>query len=202
MSDSGKGDAAAFRVGPRHRAAAYWFWSSVPDPDTMRRQLADFRDRGFATILIQARLSMPRALYLSDAFLRGYAEALRIIAELGLSAGLYDDYNWASGQAGGRTVEGADHLRERHLFWATVQAPAGGISGIRPTLAASLGPAAAEWLYDGGEARFDDWDLVAALLHRERPADGPIRDVTGEDRADRGRARRLPLRLRRQAGAG
>jgi len=170
----------------RFRPAAYWFWSRLPSIETMRRQLADFREKGFGTILIQARISMPREIYLSDAFLDAYADAVAIMGELGLVAGLYDDYNWISGQAGGRTVEGADHLRESHLFFATSDKERGAISGIEATLAVSLGPEIAGWLYDGGRPRFADWEIVAATLH---PKDGAaiddIRDATKSVRIDR-----------------
>ncbi|TPW25823.1 carbohydrate-binding protein [Pararhizobium mangrovi] len=154
----------------------------------MRTQLADFRDRGFGTILIQARLGLQRERYLDEDFLAAYREAVSIMAELGLGAGLYDDYNWVSGHAGGRTVDGADHLRERQLFWTTGEVSHGEIDGIRSTLAEALGPDAANWLYEGGTPRFADWEIVAALLH-DRDA-GPSKAeivsdvVTIEPRAD------------------
>lgn len=149
----------------RFRPAAYWFWHSLPSSNEMRAQLSDFCDKGYGTILIQARLALPRSLYLSPAFLLAYEQAVAIMGELGLTAGLYDDYNWTSGQAGGRTVEGANHLRERHLFWATVETSQGEIDGIEAPFAAALGPDIAGWLYDGGAPRFGCWQRVAALLH-------------------------------------
>lgn len=161
-----------------HRMAAYWFWSSLPSDAEIESQLRDFSDKGFGTILIQARLSLPRHLYLSDAFLERYRRAVEEMERLGLVAGLYDDYNWTSGQAGGRTVEGAPHLRERHLFWATAEVPAGEISDIEAPFATGMGADIAGWIYDGGRPIFDEWELVAALVHPARP-DGPpdLRDV-------------------------
>lgn len=168
---------SAFTSGPMAggRLGAYWFWSGLPSEAVMRRQLADFRAKGFATIYIQARHSMPLDLYLSEAYLAAYARAVRIMAELGLRAGLYDDYAWTSGQAGGRTVAGADHLRETHLFWAESGQAAAQISAIAPTLGASLGPAVRDWIHEGGRPRFADWRLVAAVLWG---ADGGVTDVT------------------------
>jgi hypothetical protein len=159
------------RPGAPFRPAAYWFWHSLPSPEQMREQLTDFRDKGFATILIQARLALPRSDYLSPDFIRAYAQATAIMADLGLVAGLYDDYNWTSGQAGGRTVEGADHLRERHLFWSTVSSGEGVIDGIEAPFARALGPDIGEWLYEDGAPSFDEWQAVAAVLH---PADGAV----------------------------
>ncbi|WP_172327423.1 carbohydrate-binding protein [Mangrovicoccus sp. HB161399] len=158
------------------RLDAYWFWSGLPKESEMRRQLADFRGRGFGRIYIQARLSMPRDLYLSEPHIAAYARAVAIMSELGLKAGLYDDYAWTSGQAGGRTVAGADHLRERHLFWASSEGQSAAVTGIGATLAASLGQAARDWIHEGGTPRFGGWEIAGAAM---RLPDGSLQDVTG-----------------------
>jgi hypothetical protein len=163
----------------RFRPAGYWFWHSLPSRHEMRTQLADFAEKGYGTILIQTRLAVPRSLYMSPAFLGCYAEAVSIMAELGLVAGLYDDYNWASGQAGGLTVENADHLRERHLFWATVDGQTGAITNVVAPIIPAMGPDIAGWLYDDGVVRFGDWEIVAAVLHPGQPTSrSDFRDVT------------------------
>ncbi|WP_436103162.1 carbohydrate-binding protein [Pararhizobium sp. LjRoot238] len=152
---------------PTHafRPSAYWFWHSIPDAQTSRAQLTDFRDQGFGTILIQARIAFPRELYLSDAYLAAYRQAIEIAGELGLKAGIYDDYNWISGHAGGRTVDGRDDLRERHLFWSTAPETTGKISGIHPPFVNSMGREILRWHYEGGLARWCEWTIEAALLH-------------------------------------
>jgi hypothetical protein len=66
---------------------------------------------------------MPRALYLSQDYLKAYARAVRIMARVGLRAALCDEYPGRSGHAGGRTVRGADHLRETHLSWIEATGP-------------------------------------------------------------------------------
>ena len=143
------------------RLDAYWFWSRLPTEKNMRDQLRSFRDAGFVRIYIQARLSLPREIYLSDGWLRAYATAVGIMSELGLNAGLYDDYAWISGHAGGRTVGGADHLRERHLFWAAGTGAELGVNEIEATLGASLGPAARHWMHEGGIPLWTGWEIVA-----------------------------------------
>ncbi len=152
---------------PTHafRPSAYWFWHSIPDAQTSRAQLTDFRDQGLGTILIQARIAFPRELYLSDAYLAAYRQAIEIAGELGLKAGIYDDYNWISGHAGGRTVDGRDDLRERHLFWSTTSEATGKISGIHPPFVNSMGPEILRWHYEGGQAHWCEWTIEAALLH-------------------------------------
>ncbi|HBM61954.1 MAG TPA: carbohydrate-binding protein [Citreicella sp.] len=157
------------------RLDAYWFWDHLPHEAELRRQLMQFHAQGFGRIFIQARLSMPRALYLSPAYLATYARAVAIMAELGLTAGIYDDYAWTSGQAGGRSVAGADALREEHLFWAESPGPEAQISGITATLAAALGPAVRHWIHDGGTPGFGAWAVVAAVIW---PVSGPPVDVT------------------------
>lgn len=160
------------------RPGAYWFWATLPDPATMRRQLTDFRAQGFGRIYIQARPAMALEVYLSEAFLAAYRQAVEIMAELGLKAGLYDDYAWTSGQAGGRTVAGADHLRERHLFWASGRGARATIAEITATLGASLGPAIRNWLHEGGTPVFAEWQIEAAVLWQ----DGACQDITPEVR--------------------
>lgn len=179
IADCGMRGAGAADERPRRGLDAYWFWSELPSDEEMRRQLTDFRARGFDTIYIQARPSMARALYLSQAFLQAYARAVRVMASVGLRAGLYDEYAWGSGHAGGRTVRGADHLRETHLFWAEATGPEARIERVRATLAADLGPAMRDVLHDGGAPRLADWQRVAAVL---RLPNGEMRDVTSATR--------------------
>lgn len=160
------------------RLDAYWFWGPIPDEETMREQLADFRAKGFTRIYIQARFALALEDYLSPQWLSAYRKAVDIMAELGLQAGLYDDYAFTSGQAGGRTVEGADHLRETHLFWAGSTCENAEIGNVRATLGAALGPAVRNWIYEGGVPLLGDWDLVAATLFQDgRPPLDVTQDV-------------------------
>lgn len=164
------------------RPSAYWFWHAIPDAETSRRQLADFKAQGFGTILIQARIAFPRDRYMSEAFIAAYRTAIGVAGELGLKAGIYDDYNWISGHAAGRTVEGRDDLRERHLFWATTEKGGGEISNIRPPFVQSMGPDIMGWQYENGAVLWGDWAIEAALLHS---ADDLDSSRTAEDVTDR-----------------
>lgn len=162
--------------------SAYWFWHSIPDEATCRIQLTDFREQGFGTILIQARLSLPLADYMSPAFIKAYRIAIGIAAELGLKAGIYDDYNWISGHAGGRTVADHEHLRERHLFWSAGPRHEGEISGIRPSFADGMGSDILAWQYEGGRVEWCEWAIEAAALHVPGSSGDleQIVDVTGK----------------------
>ena len=149
----------------RFRTAAFWFWHHLPTPQMCREAIADMKRAGLGCILVQARLAMPLSDYLSS----NYLALCRLVSDLaeehGLSIEIYDEYGWMSGHGGGLTVQGADHLRERHLFWtsgslqngqATLQ-----ISDIDATFLDFLGPAARRWTYEGGRAQWGLWQIVA-----------------------------------------
>lgn len=144
----------------------YWFWHSIPQPQVIEQQLEEIQHAGYRTFMIQPRLAFPMRDYLSQGYLDAYRYAMRTARKLGLQAGLYDDYNWISGHAGGRTVAGHDHLRERHLFWC--QAPAAGgratctVSGIHNRLGDGLGDGVWDWIYEGGAPRWRDWQIIRA----------------------------------------
>ncbi|NKL82650.1 carbohydrate-binding protein [Rhizobium leguminosarum] len=147
------------------RPSAYWFWHSIPTADVCHAQLGDFKQKGIGTILIQARLAMSRDDYLSPAYLDAYRIAAGIAATLGLKLGIYDDYNWISGHAGGRTVMDREDLRERHLFWSSSGDARGEISGIHPPFTHTMGADIVAWQYEGSVVEWCEWTVEAALLH-------------------------------------
>ncbi|MBF0864305.1 MAG: hypothetical protein ABF932_07670 [Gluconobacter potus] len=149
----------------RFRTAAFWFWHHLPTPQMCREAIADMKRAGLGCILVQARLAMPLSDYLSP----NYLALCRLVSDLaeehGLSIEIYDEYGWMSGHGGGLTVQGADHLRERHLFWTTGILQNGQtilqISGIDATFLDFLGPAGRRWTHEGGKARWGLWQIVA-----------------------------------------
>lgn len=115
---------------PWHSPATYWFWHHLPDKDTIRAQVRQMHDAGILSFQVQARLSYPIAGYLDEDYLAACRCAVETAAELGMIVGIYDDYNWQTGHAAGRAVDGHDELRERHLFWMRIGAgKSGGHSG-------------------------------------------------------------------------
>ncbi|GGE04010.1 hypothetical protein GCM10011390_23680 [Aureimonas endophytica] len=159
------------------RTAAFWFWHRIPTESEIVGQLADMRDKGIGAIMIQARPALDRRAYLSDSYLAAYRRACVEAGRQGLGITIYDEYGWMSGHGGGRTVEGADHLRERHLFWTSGH-PATDltITDIRAPFFEFLGDLGRDWLYDGGMPRWDDWRSVLAVAHPRTIADeGDIR---------------------------
>jgi hypothetical protein len=161
------------RPDPEHSPAAYWFWHRLPTTEEIHAQIAQMEEGGIRSFQIQARLAYPIEQYLDMDFLAKCREAVVAAATRSMEVGIYDEYNWQSGQAGGRTVHGADHLRERHIFWSRVEAGAGerasiSITGITSS-AASLGEAGMVWQYDDARMSWADWEVVAAVAY---PIDG------------------------------
>lgn len=163
---------------PHFRTAAFWFWHRLPTDAEIGDQLADMQAKGIATVMIQARPALARTDYLAPSYLAACRRAGEEARRLGLTLTLYDEYGWMSGHGGGRTVEGADHLRERHLFWASGAADGGDltISGIHAPFFGFLGQLGRDWLYEGGAPRWGDWRSILVVAHPAEIADaGDIR---------------------------
>lgn len=149
------------------RPCCYWFWHSVPDKAQIEEQVGRIARAGFGSFQIQARRSFPLRDYLSERYFAACRLAVQAAKRHGLIVGIYDEYNWQSGSAGGRVVLGGDRFRERHLFWAVGTAPAGNrrlelrIDGIESPIE-HLGEPGMSWHYDDGEVRWSGWELVIA----------------------------------------
>lgn len=159
--------------------AAFWFWHRIPTPEECESQLADMAAKGISRVMIQARPALPIGEYLSPAYLAAYAGAAARAKRHSLKLTIYDEYGWMSGHGGGRTVAGADHLRERHLFWASTKAGAGPteltISGIQSGFLDFLGDAGRNWIWEGGAPLWGDWQPVLVAV---RMPDGRMADLS------------------------
>lgn len=150
-----------------HYPAVYWFWHNIPEPDEIRSQIRNMYESGIRTFLIQARLAFPREAYLGEGYLQAYRLAVQEAKARGMKAGLYDEYNWCSGHAGGRTVELDDQAREQHLFWSTGTIEKGicicQISGIRSLMFDGMGDAIRHWIYEDGKPAWGNWQIYKVL---------------------------------------
>jgi hypothetical protein len=157
--------------GAEYYPAVYWFWHHIPTQEEIETQLEGIKESGFKTFLIQARLALPIEQFLSEEYLDAYLISMGVAKRLGLTAGLYDDYNWLSGHGGGRTVQGRDHIRERHLFWSTSQADdrvlSCALSGVRSLLVETLEEPGMQWCYEGGVIRWGEWQIFKVLVTME-----------------------------------
>lgn len=152
---------------PDHYPGVYWFWHRIPDRDEIRAQIQNMFDSEIRTFLIQPRLSFPRDQYLSEAYFAAYQTAMEEAKARGMKAGIYDDYNWDSGQAGGRTVELNDQARERHLFWTTGiiknRSCTCTITNIHSLMYSGMGEAVLEWIYEEGTPEWNHWHTFRVL---------------------------------------
>ncbi len=174
-----------------HSPAAYWFWHHLPTAEQIREQIGQMADGGFRSFQIQARLAYPIGGYLDADYLAACRLAVEEAARRGMTVGIYDEYNWQSGQAAGRTVRGHDELRERHVFWSTARLePRADAAGARCVVdqihssAADLGPAGVAWQYDEARVAWTDWQVIAALAYPDGPITGTaqVRNITASAR--------------------
>jgi alpha-L-rhamnosidase len=92
----------------------FWFLNGELDPDEMRFQLAELRDKGMQGVIFHGRfgLEMP---YVGDTYLDrirfGVDEAIR----LGLTSWVYDEMNWPSGTADKRVLAERPDLAQRYI---------------------------------------------------------------------------------------
>ncbi len=154
---------------PDFQPANYWFWQRIPTHEEIDTQLQQMLDAGFHTFYIQARLAFPIEQYLSKEYLAAYRYAIQQAARLGLKAGIYDDYNWNSGHAGGLTVKGHDEFRDRQLFWTSAvikdKDTVLEVSNIKTLMGDTLGGPQGRWTYEGGTPKWGDWKVVSVVAY-------------------------------------
>lgn len=164
-----------------HRTANYWFWHRIPTDQEITEQLEAMRSAGYGSFQVAVRMSWPLAEYLSDEYLAAVRRTADAARALGLHMGIYDEYSWLSGHAGGRTVAGRDELREQHLFWSSGVLRNGEailtVSGIHATDVDWLLEPGANWVFENGVPEWADWEIQGAYL-RSGIGGGNSQDVT------------------------
>lgn len=153
------------------RPATYWFWSREVDPSAFRAQLEEMKAAGIYSLWIQPRLGFPMEKFMSPEYFELYRQALEVAIELGLSIGIYDDYNWITGHCGGRTVAENNAYRESHTFWVEVPLHAGSplfepeISGVSNLLTEGH-KEALTWLYEDAVVAWGNWQILSAFTYQ------------------------------------
>ncbi len=80
----------------------FWFLNDELRDEEIRRQLADFRDKGVWGVVLHPRIGIPTSIpYLSDAFMHAIVTAVECAAGLGMKVILYDEGMYPSGSAHG-----------------------------------------------------------------------------------------------------
>jgi hypothetical protein len=92
----------------------FWFLNGELDPEEMRFQLRELRDKGMHGVVFHGRygLEMP---YLSETYLDRVRLGVQEANRLGLAAWIYDEMNWPSGTADKRVLRERPDLAQRYL---------------------------------------------------------------------------------------
>jgi hypothetical protein len=118
-------DRGAFREPSRSFGILpFWFLNGELDPDEMRFQLGELRDKGMQGVVLHGRfgLEMP---YVGHEYLDRIALAVEEADRLGLATWIYDEMNWPSGTADKRVLAARPDLAQRYLecISFTIQGP-------------------------------------------------------------------------------
>jgi hypothetical protein len=108
-------DPAAFRDPSREFGILpFWFLNGELDPEEMRYQLRELREKDMAGVILHGRfgLEMP---YIGDTYLERIRFAVEEAGRLGLQVWIYDEMNWPSGTADKRVLAAHPDLAERYL---------------------------------------------------------------------------------------
>ena len=92
----------------------FWFLNGELDPDEMRFQLKELRDKGMQGVILHGRygLEIP---YVSEDYLDRISLAVDEAHRLGLTAWIYDEMNWPSGTADKRVLRERPDLAQRYV---------------------------------------------------------------------------------------
>ena len=108
-------DLERFRRPPReYGILPFWFLNGELDPDEMRRQIGEFRDKGMPGIVLHGRYGLETP-YIGDTYLDRIRLAVEECDRVGLHTWIYDEMNWPSGTADGRVLRERPELAQRYV---------------------------------------------------------------------------------------
>lgn len=87
----------------------FWFLNDVVDGDIYADQVTEMAEKGVLQVMPHPRYGMDRREYLTPHYMDAFQRMVERANELGMIVNLYDDFNWSSGQCGGRLTA------DRHL---------------------------------------------------------------------------------------
>lgn len=138
----------------------FWFLNGELDPDEMRYQLREFREKGMPGIILHARygLEMP---YIGDKYLERIAFAVEEAKKLGLQTWIYDEMNWPSGTADKRVLQARPDLTQKYIECLNF-------------------PMRGPWFtyMTGADSRYNDFERSRPLASFAISSEGQIVDLT------------------------
>ena len=118
-------DRASFARPPRELGIMpFWFWNGAMERGEIDRQLAELRGQGLPGFFIHARFGVRERIgYLSEEWFASVRYAVDKAREMGLLVGIYDEYNWPSGTAGGEVMRADPAMQQRYLQMISMDVP-------------------------------------------------------------------------------
>ena len=92
----------------------FWFLNGELDPEEMRYQLREFREKGMPGIILHGRYGLEEA-YIGETYLDRINFAVEEAQKLGLQTWIYDEMNWPSGTADKRVLQARPDLAQRYI---------------------------------------------------------------------------------------
>jgi hypothetical protein len=108
-------DLERFREAPReYGILPFWFLNGELEPDEMRWQLRELREKKLPGIILHGRYGLETP-YLGETYLERIALAIDEAERLGLQTWIYDEMNWPSGTADHRVLKARPDLAQRYI---------------------------------------------------------------------------------------
>src|SRR5690606_21643884 len=92
----------------------FWFLNGELDPEEMKYQLQEFRDKGMPGIILHGRFGLELE-YLGEEFRDRIKLAVEESDRLGLTTWIYDEMNWPSGTADHEVLRQRPDLSQRYI---------------------------------------------------------------------------------------
>ena len=92
----------------------FWFLNGKLDPEEMRYQLGELREKGMQGVILHGRYGL-EVPYIGETYLDRIALAVEEAKRLGLTTWIYDEMNWPSGTADKRVLRNRPDLAQRYI---------------------------------------------------------------------------------------
>ena len=154
-------DRERFRQPPREFGILpFWFLNGELDPDEMRWQLREFREKGMPGLILHGRYGLETP-YIGETYLDRIDLAVAEAAKLDLKTWVYDEMNWPSGTADKRVLKARPDLAQRYIECVTLD--------VRGPWFACL---------TGEDSRYLDFERSTPIAAFAIGSDGEIIDLT------------------------
>lgn len=97
----------------------FWFFNDEPDPDKIKAQLMDMKNKGIDAFVLHPRIGIPKDIpYLSNAFFEVVRFILQTAKDLNMKVCLYDEGMYPSGSAHGAVVRENPDFAAKGIYLA------------------------------------------------------------------------------------